>query len=137
MKKEIGFSQNNFGEATVLSLYDTVTQLLLNVLYMRPGQLINCPHVGIDIRKYFLTSSIDDIDINEIKIKLQSQCSSLAMFIDVDSMKMTVVNGTLVIVVPLVISKEDETLLIGIKKKEVTGEVVYNTEIYKNLFKID
>lgn len=134
LKSEVQFQQNSFGTASILSLSETVSQLILNILFMKPGQLPSLPHVGMNISQYFTYQvSLDEIDITGIKNKIQSQCSSLSHYIDLPGIQLSNVKDSLVFVMPLIISNENETLLIGVKQKS-TGDIVYNYTIDKNLF---
>lgn len=136
LKSELDFGLDNFGNQKTLSEADTIAQLLLNILFMRPGQMPSMPHIGIDIKKYLYRFE-DEIDTTALKNEISSQCSTLIPYIDLSSMQLLTVNyhgeGVLMIIIPLMIRGNDENLLIGLKKNKDTGGITFNYQIEDKL----
>ena len=135
LKKELDFGLNNFGKQTVLSEEDTIAQLILNILFMRPGQMPSMPHIGINIRQY-LYSFEENIDVELLKNKISSQCSTIIPYIDIDNLKVFVVDyrgeSILMIIMPIFISLGATNLMIGMKSSEDNG-IVFNYQYENNL----
>lgn len=128
IKSEVDFGLNNFGKQKVLSEADSIARLLLNILFLRPGQMPSMPHIGINIRKY-LYKFEDDIDTDTLKREISFQCSELLPSIDTSGMKLMVVNyrgeGVLVLLMPVYVSGTHKELLIGIKQDSDSGDLTF------------
>ena len=137
IKGEIQFGENDFGSQIILSDKDTLVQLLLNVLFMRPGQLPSMPHIGINIRHY-LYSFDDEIDCDEIKTKINEQCSFLTPYMELVDIQTYVVDykgqPVIMIIIPVYISGEKESLILGISKNTESNKVTFNYKFDKNIF---
>ena len=136
IKSEIDFGLDNFGKQKLLSQSETIAQLILNILLMRPGQMPSMPHIGIDIRKY-LYKFEEDIDSEALKREINYQCSILIPYLDLSGLKLMVVDyhgeGVLMIIIPISITGSEETLLIGFKKDNANGEIVFNYQFEDKL----
>ena len=64
IKHELTFGIDNFGKQNMLSKSESVAQVLINLLFMRPGQMPSLPHLGINIKQY-LYKFEEDIDVTE------------------------------------------------------------------------
>ena len=49
---ELAFGTDNFNNQKILNEVETLTQLLINVLVLKPGQLPGLPHLGMNIKQY-------------------------------------------------------------------------------------
>jgi len=136
IKSELDFGLDNFGKQKILSQSETIAQLILNILLMRPGQMPSMPHIGIDIRKY-LYKFEEDIDSEALKKEINYQCSLLIPYLDLTGLRLMVVDyhgeGVLMLIIPLSISSQNETLLIGFKKDSNSGEIVFNYQFEDKL----
>lgn len=136
LKNELDFGFDNFGKQKVLSQSETIAQLILNILLMRPGQMPSMPHIGIDIRKYLYRFE-DELDSDALKQDITRQCSALIPFIDLSGLRLMVVNykgeGVLMIIVPLSITGTQQDLLIGFKKNADSGDIVFNYQFEDKL----
>lgn len=129
MIREITFELNNFREAKVLSYKDTVAQSIINLFFMRPGNIPSLPHVGLDITSY-LYKLEDEIDEEEFKQKIYTQCSALSSYITIEEVQMAMIpyegyDDVLLIILPVNITGEDELLVIGFAK-DFGGQVLSN-----------
>lgn len=68
------FSTNKFNEPKVLSPMESYVNDILMILFGKPGFYPSLPTIGMNIQKYFFMF-IDDINTEEIKSELVSQCS--------------------------------------------------------------
>lgn len=134
IKNELNFGIDNFGKQKMLTQAQSVAQVLINLLLMRPGQMPSLPHLGINIKQY-LYKFEEDIDVSYIKAQISSQCSALLPYIDLSSMQMLLFpyenESILFIYIPL--SVEGETIVIGFKRNNKSNEVTFNYKINNSL----
>lgn len=132
---EVGFGMDNFNQPLKLNQKDSIVQVLLNMLFLKPGNYPSMPHIGIDIQKY-LYKTANDIDSEGLKEQIFNQCAEIMSDISIGDIQIAVVDigggsssGTLVIVIPLITtddnSKETNMLVLGFQSSE-TGKVLYN-----------
>jgi len=134
IKPEITFGLNNFGKQKTLPLAETIGQLVLDILLLKPGQLPSLPHIGMDIKQY-LYKFEEDISSEYIISQLQSQCSELSTYIDTNSFQVLVFpvdkENILFISMKLtsLVSEEPKELLIGFKKPSNSDKIKFNYTI--------
>lgn len=128
------FGINAFGEQKVLNESETKVNNILTILFMRPGSYPSLPELGVYIQQY-LYKPIDDINCEEIKAKITSQCND---FIDdvesgtLDVLKTVYDNQPMLLVVlPVKIKEEVTGLVIGITVSTI-GDLTYNIAYDKN-----
>lgn len=130
LKYEVDFGFDNFSKPKILSKKDTIAQLIKNLLFLAPGQLPSLPHIGINISKYIYKLT-DSIDIDALKEDIGNQCSALLPYIEIRNVSVQVINynnqDVMMIVIPVNIEGEDETLLMGIKKNS-SGRIIFKYE---------
>lgn len=130
-KSEVDFGLDNFQQPKVLSEEDSIAQVLMNLLLMKPGQLPSMPHIGIDIKSY-LYSFEEDIDVSALKNKIYSQCSTVVPFLDFDNLELLVTNykGTdvLLLIIPFSINKQQKDMLIGFYQSDI-GDLLMQYQI--------
>lgn len=128
---EMTFGLNSFGKQKILSEADTIAQLILNILFMRPGQMPSMPHIGINIRSY-LYKFDDDLDVDALKQKISFQCSKIIPFIDTDGMVLTVVNyrgeSILMIIIPILVSGGSKNLIMGFRHGD-DDDIIFNYQL--------
>lgn len=108
---------------------ETVAQVILNLFMMRPGNYPSLPHIGINIRQY-LYKLEEDIDVNELKEKIFTQCSQLLSFISIGEVKAFVVphegQALLIVVIPITgLDDDDNALVLGFQQDE-NNELLFN-----------
>lgn len=130
LKHEIAFGVDSFGKPKVLSDRDTLAQLIINILYLRPGQLPSMPMIGIDIYNY-ITPSVGEEGLNDLSTHITTQCSALAPYIELTGtfVKLMTYQGRpiLLIIIPISYNGTQETLLVG-ARKDTNGRVIFNYE---------
>lgn len=128
---EMTFGLNNFGKQKILSEGDTIAQLILNILFMKPGQMPSMPHIGINIRSY-LYKFDDELDVDALKQKISFQCSEIIPFIDTSGMVLTVVNyrgeSILMIIIPVLISGESKNIIMGFRNGD-DNDIIFNYQL--------
>lgn len=100
------FELNEFGEPRIRSDMETLKNVLLFILFAKPGQYPSLPQIGMDIETT-LFNYYDEIDEVEIGNQLLEQCNMLGAYIT---------NGT--ITIKKTKYKNHPSLLIGIDAKE-------------------
>ena len=136
IKHELDFGINNFGKQKMMTEAQSVAQVLINLLLMRPGQLPSLPHIGINIQKY-LYKFKEDIDISRIKNDISYQCSALLPYINLSAMQLILVpyesETLLYLYIPLSVKLNEDVLLIGFKRDNSSNKVTFNYKITDNL----
>ena len=129
IKGEVGFFEDNFSKPEIKGEKETIARIILNLLFLRPGNYPSQPHLGINIREYLYRTE-DEVDIDELKNKLYMQCKELLPNIvssDAKAFITTTEKGVdmLVILLPVVIDKTDDIILLGLTSNS-NGDISYN-----------
>ena len=80
MGYDLTFGANDFNEPKLSSEVETVRNVLMFVLFAKPGQYPSLPDIGIDIESY-LYSFYDELDVEDLKQQIIAQCASLGKYI--------------------------------------------------------
>lgn len=133
--KDVLFGLDNFHKPMMKSANDALAQSILNILFMKPGQLPSQPHVGVNISKYLYEFG-DELESirDEIVNNIQNQCRALSRLINVDGIQMAVINhegqDIMMLVIPVIgetnivyaFSKKNDTVLFNYKfNKDILG----------------
>lgn len=138
-KKEIDFGINNIGKANVKTEVKSIADDILHLLVMRPGDIPNMPHLGIDIETYLYELG-ENIRANDLKDILYNQCNELFGVLalgDVKIFDQTLNDGSsvLVIYIPIIIDnvQEDAAIYAFNKTKDMEISFKYSLESYINV----
>lgn len=119
IKSEVGFGLDNFMKPKILDSYESLAQVILNVLVMRKGNMPSLPHLGIDIQKYLYRFS-DEIDVGALKNEIYSQVSEVLPYLISGEIKISVVNydgkDLLLVAIPINASSPDDAIIFGFSK---------------------
>ena len=119
IKSEVGFGLDNFMKPKILDSYESLAQVILNVLVMRKGNMPSLPHLGIDIQKYLYKFS-DEIDVGALKNEIYSQVSEVLPYLISGEIKISVVNydgkDLLLVAIPINDSSPDDAIIFGFSK---------------------
>jgi len=125
---EIVFGLDNFQQQKVLSSKDSIVQVLLNLFFLRPGNIPSLPWIGINIRSY-LYKFEEQIDAEELKEKIYNQCNALVPYLNLGEVKAFVASynekSVLIIVIPIIIDGVTTDVLFGFGKNSA-GETLFN-----------
>jgi hypothetical protein len=131
--REVDFGEDNFGDPMVLSQGDSIAQQIINILYMRPGQMPSMPHLGINIRKY-MHQFFDEFDKEELKNDIIFQCREIIPYIDFDNINILTTDlekqPTLLITIPILID-EGDTLVLGFR--DYADDLTFNYQFQSAL----
>lgn len=72
---------NDFEQPKLTSEIDLIKNVIMFLLFSKPGQYPSLPMVGINIENY-LYMMYDEINVEDIKDELMHQCSVLGIFFD-------------------------------------------------------
>lgn len=138
IKQELKFGVNNFGNQDKMSLADTVIQMLINLLMLKPGQLPSLPHIGINIHQY-LYNTEDDINSSVIKNKILEQCPEIFNYIDSNSLEILIVpynNESYLYIHTSFTDTIDSNMSadIGMKKNSYGDDITFNYNITDSTF---
>ena len=133
IKPELEFGLDNFGKQKKMNEKDTISQMLINLFLLRPGQLPSLPHVGIDIRQY-LYQFEDVVNAEAIREKIVYQCMPLTEYIYLDSIQVVFIpyeqETLMYIVVPIRTSVDNGgTIIYGFKKQKKSNIVTFNYKV--------
>ena len=127
--REVDFGTDDFNRPKVLSLKESYSRLLLNILILKPGNLPSLPHIGINIKQYLYRLE-SEIDIAELKDKIYEQCNELLPLIMSVDMRIFITKqdnqDILVLYFPISIDMQQEAILYAFIQNE-KGELRYNT----------
>ncbi len=124
-KYEVDFGVNNFQQPKVLNAKDSIAQIILNLFMMRPGSMPSLPDIGINIGSYLYMLE-GDVDLEEIKTKIFSQCTDLLSFLSIGDIKIFFApyqgQSMLVVVLPIQgLDDDEQMLLMGFTKDQNNG----------------
>jgi hypothetical protein len=134
LKHEIGFKLNEFQQQEILSINESIAQIIINMFLMRQGNLPGLPHIGLNIRDY-LNRHEDEIDAEDLKAKIMSQCHELIpglitnninVYTSLDNNNRTV----LIISIGLTDKSENDLVYFGFRK-DADGRINYLFEFEK------
>lgn len=77
---DLTFDLNEFDQPKIRSEIETIKNVMLYILFSKPGQYPSLPNIGLDIQS-ILYSFYDELDPEELKLKLTEQCSILGYYI--------------------------------------------------------
>jgi hypothetical protein len=78
---DASFALNDFGKPRILSEATLIKNVVLFVLFAKAGQYPSIPNIGLDIQN-LLYSYFDEIDNNDLRDKIISQCNALGAYFD-------------------------------------------------------
>lgn len=126
-KKELGLNTNAFGKAVEYKGKKAWFQLILNLLFLRPGTYPSIPTMGIGIQDYEY-EAIDDVKDN-IQMKIQDQIKAFLPDIPLDSVEIDTVdyNGQAILLITINLIDNGQ-IVTGAIASETTNKLV-NFEI--------
>lgn len=75
------FELNEFSQPRISSEIEVIKNVVLYVLFSKPGQYPSLPHLGMDVQS-LLYSFYDEIDENDLKDQMITQCNALGVYFD-------------------------------------------------------
>lgn len=135
-KSEMDFGLDNFQQPKKLNAKDSIAQVIINLLLMRPGNMPSLPHIGININQYLYVLE-EDLDADKLKEDIYSQCSELLSYISLGEVKVFIAphegENLLIISVPISgLTEEEETLFLGFKQDK-SNDILFNYEFENKL----
>lgn len=128
ISKEIGMDIDDFNQQKVLNSKESIVQIILNILFMKPGCIPSLPHIGIDVNQYIYARE-GEVDASDLKSKLSSQCNDLLPYLITGDIVVKFTDyknvNILLIGIPITYEGEKETLLIGLSPTDTD----FNTNI--------
>jgi hypothetical protein len=76
---DAAFGLNEFNQPKLVSEVELVKNVLLFILFSKPGQYPSLPMIGMDIQSK-LYSFYDELDETDLKNDLTSQCAALGVY---------------------------------------------------------
>jgi hypothetical protein len=121
------YGLNNFKREKILSESETLVKNVMSILLGKPGFYPSLPSLGMNIgEKLYMFE--DDVDTNEVKAALVSQCKDFMPYIqsgDIDVATSTY-KGHLVLLflLPVIIQEKKVSIALGITLNE-KGQIMY------------
>ena len=78
---DLTYEINEFGNAKIKSEIESIRDIVLFILFTKPGQYPSMPDIGLDIDTV-LYSFYDNIDIRLLRNQIVNQCSALGVYFD-------------------------------------------------------
>lgn len=128
IKSEVGFGKDNFGKPKQYNIRDSISLLILNILLMKPGNMPSLPYIGVDVKSY-LYKNEDEIDPEELKQKIYSQCHEMFIYLVSSDIRIFITSeqgsNILLIYLPIQIDNQNDAILYSFQN-DVNGNVEYN-----------
>ena len=122
-KKELGLSTNVFNKATEYQGKTAWFQLILNLIFLRPGTYPSIPNMGVGLQDYEY-EYIDDVKDN-IRNKIEEQVNLFLPDVPLSSVEVTSVEYEGKTILLIVISLEDNGQIVtGAVASEVTNHLI-------------
>ena len=122
-KKELGLSTNVFNKATEYQGKTAWFQLILNLIFLRPGTYPSIPNMGVGLQDYEY-EYIDDVKDN-IRNKIEEQVNLFLPDVPLASVEVTSVEYEGKTILVIVISLEDNGQIVtGAVAAEVTNHLI-------------
>lgn len=122
-KKELGLSTNVFNKATEYQGKTAWFQLILNLIFLRPGTYPSIPNMGVGLQDYEY-EYIDDVKDN-IRNKIEEQVNLFLPDVPLASVEVTSVEYKGKTILLIVISLEDNGQIVtGAVASEVTNRLI-------------
>lgn len=74
------FELNEFNEPRIRSEIETIKDIILFILFSKPGQYPSLPEIGLDIQS-MLYSFYDEINESDLKHKINEQCNAMGVYL--------------------------------------------------------
>ena len=78
---DASFALDGFGRARIRGEAELIKNAILFVLFSKPGQYPSLPNIGLDIQNK-LYSFYNEINNNDLRDQIVSQCSALGTYFD-------------------------------------------------------
>ena len=132
-KKEVDFGLDNFQRQRVLSINQSIAQIIINLFFMRPGNIPSLPHIGINIKQYLYNLEYG-IDVDGLKENIYKQCPALIPYLNMGEVKVFVADykGQGILMVSIPILTDNTTLLLGFTKNN-SGDILFNYNIEEGI----
>lgn len=135
------FGENNFGSPKSLSRKESVVQTIVNLFFLRPGNLPSMPTMGIDVPQYMYKTE-EDLDVESLKEKIFTQCSALGTEIAIGEIQILLTEhrgqGVLLFILPITgdFSEEytDSVLVLAFRSEAERVLYNYKFEDRNNIF---
>lgn len=75
------FELNDFSQPRIRSEIEVIKNVILFVLFSKPGQYPSLPYIGLDIQS-LLYSFYDEINDNDLQEQIVDQCNALGVYFD-------------------------------------------------------
>lgn len=142
VSKEPTFDIDIYKKPKLLSEKDSVAQVILNALFLKPGNLPDNPDLGVDIEKYMYFDS--DLSVAEtIRTSLVKTCGEDLINANINAVSFITrkqeEDNSYVFLMQISISfkGEDKPVNLGIGGYQTSGNVTYNWDYldsdYKNI----
>lgn len=79
---DAAFELNEFRQPKLRSEIELIKNTILFLLFTKPGQYPSLPHIGLDIQS-LLYSFYDELNTDELKSQIITQCNALGSFFDI------------------------------------------------------
>nr|DAJ90339.1 MAG TPA: Baseplate wedge protein [Caudoviricetes sp.] len=122
-KKELGLSTNVFNKATEYQGKTAWFQLILNLIFLRPGTYPSIPNMGVGLQDYEY-EYIDDVKDN-IRNKIEEQVKLFLPDVPLASVEVTSVDYEGKTILLIVISLDDNGQIVtGAVASEITNRLI-------------
>lgn len=75
------FALNEFNQPKIKSSIEMVRDIMMYILFSKPGQYPSLPQIGLDVQS-ILYSFFDELNTEDLKSKLKEQCEALGIYFE-------------------------------------------------------
>lgn len=120
--KEVSFGINKYHKPLLLNRRDSIVQVIMNALFLKPGNLPNLPKIGVDIDQYIYKS---EDELSDVKV-VEDLRTAVGAFISGARIKNAVFSVVtkgnipsfvLIVNIEYYIDKTNDTLVLGVVKR--------------------
>lgn len=121
--RDVSFEFNKYNEMDLLSEDETIANIIVNSLFLVPGNIPGMPTKGVDLRNKYMYKSEDEYSSETLKTALVNTCGDMiggAIISDVDLSIQQTTEGESIFLLIVRIMKQDQDRLLGITMMEDT-----------------
>lgn len=124
LKYDVALDYDSMYKPKILSSFESGINIVLTLLFMKPGQYPSIPELGLDIESYLFKYSDDKRIINELKTKLEDQCNIVGLVgFDIEISIQTMADGNDALIIFI---SGTETLSYGSEGSKVVIGITYD-----------
>ena len=113
LPRDVGLDKDFYQKSRIFKETDSLVNYILNILLMRPGNMVSMPNIGVNIGQYIQPNMQQELDVELIKGLIVNNCEDLLPQLSTDELLVTVVideynKPVLLIKIPIYVDEEEK-----------------------------